>query len=109
MPAKNPGARALDSHVARTRATLGCVTPEVLHYIYHLYTPDGMDFLAYHWHPEVARREDPHLHVYVATPKVDLRRKHLPTGYISPTTFVRLLIEEFGVEPLRPDWQIILQ
>ncbi len=80
-----------------------------MRYIYHLYTPDGMDFLAYHWHPEVVGREDPHLHVYVETPKVDLRRKHLPTGYISPTTFVRLLIEEFEVEPIRPDWQTILR
>jgi hypothetical protein len=78
-------------------------TVEVARYIYQLYTPDGANFLGYHWHPEIGR-PGPHLHVYVETPKIDLRHRHLSTGYVSPATFVRLLIEEFGVVPSRMDW-----
>jgi hypothetical protein len=33
---------------------------------------------------------------------------HLPTGFITLADIVRLLIDEFGVEPLRADWRDVL-
>ena len=38
----------------------------------------------------------------------DLDRRHLATGHVLLAMVVRMLIEEFGVAPLRPDWQQVL-
>ncbi|MDQ3512381.1 MAG: hypothetical protein M3462_01765 [Chloroflexota bacterium] len=37
-----------------------------------------------------------------------LGEMHLPTGQVTLTQVVRLLITGFGVEPRRPDWETIL-
>jgi hypothetical protein len=34
---------------------------------------------------------------------------HFPTGHVSLGSVARLLIEEFGVAPLRPNWQAVLR
>jgi len=39
---------------------------------------------------------------------VDLADMHLPTGVVTWGRVVRLLIEEFGVAPLRTDWDAVL-
>jgi hypothetical protein len=74
------------------------------------------EILAYHWHPNgVSRVASPHLHLSSRVDFTDpqnrpipLGQMHLPTGPVSLAEIVRLLIEEFGVEPQRPDWQDIL-
>jgi hypothetical protein len=56
----------------------------------------------------------PHLHVSASLDaqvnaltrlRIDLDKVHLPTGLVSLQAFVRMLIAEFGVRPLRADWQ----
>ena len=37
-----------------------------------------------------------------------LREGHPPTGFVSVAAVIRLLIEGFGVRPLRGDWAVIL-
>lgn len=75
--------------------------------------------VAYHWHPPGSGLVTPHLHVgrQFAHPSLpeDVRgyadrlvRSHLPTGPIVLPTVLRLVIAEFGVEPLRDDWQGVL-
>ncbi len=61
--------------------------------------------------------DHPHLHVSTAliaqtdattSREIGLDRLHLPTGQVSVAGFVRMLIAEFGVTPLRDDWQATL-
>jgi hypothetical protein len=81
----------------------------LLGYRYELYDAGSAELLAYHWHP-FGRSSvvEPHLHVTNRHPSIDLSKAHLPTGIVSPAAVVRCLITEFGVEPLRPDWQDVL-
>ena len=71
------------------------------------------------WHPSSAHPEfhqHPHLHIGAElvrpglqiAPK-DVHKVHVPTGYVTLPMFVRMLIEEFGVEPLRDDWDARLR
>jgi hypothetical protein len=67
--------------------------------------------LAYHWHPH--GRNDityPHLHIYQCAEirRPDGREAHFPTGRIALEEVLRLMINEFGVTPLRPDWEAVL-
>jgi hypothetical protein len=82
---------------------------DLLGYRYELYDADDSELLAYHWHP-FGRSPvvEPHLHVTNRHPSLDLSKSHLPTGFVSPAAFVRCLIAELGVEPLRSDWQDVL-
>ena len=74
-------------------------------YAYTVLTGDGQRVLAYHWHPIGSSAfTQPHVHVYGRTTPIDLRRMHLPTGHVALASALRLLIEEFGVRPLRDDW-----
>jgi hypothetical protein len=65
--------------------------------------------------------KDPHLHVTGASPfvlsptpgrqealSIPAGKAHFPTGPVSLQSIIRLLIEDFGVQPARPDWQAIL-
>lgn len=71
----------------------------------------GRELFAYHWHPSgPSRVTGPHLHVHAEIqigpgwlPKV-----HLPTGVVELQDVLHTLIEELGVEPLRDDWQAVL-
>lgn len=85
-------------------------TVAVVAYSYVLRDFEGPEILAYHWHPEVGRSTEPHLHISAGAGQVrrELQRAHLPTGQVSVQQFVRLLIEAFGVRPLRADWRTLL-
>ena len=78
-------------------------------YLYDLLDQEQRSVIAYHWHPTgLSLVRYPHLHVGAATASVDLSKAHLPTGHVSFIAVVRLAIAELGVEPLRPDWQAVL-
>lgn len=83
-------------------------------YEYRLRAGGGTDILTYHWHP-VGRSPVgyPHLHVGGRTSPVDLSKAHSPTGYVSLSAVVRLVIclviSDLGVAPLRPDWRDVLE
>lgn len=71
---------------------------------------DGSDeWLSYHYHPETHAL--PHLHVNIDPPwgRRGFRKTHLPTGRIVLEDFVQLLIDEFGVGPLRHSWKKVLR
>lgn len=91
-----------------------------LMYEYRLLDHDQRELLVYHWQPGVAHRgpDHPHLHVSAAlTARIDARtsqeigldKRHLPTDRVSFEAVVRMLIEEFGIAPLRNDWQATLE
>jgi hypothetical protein len=84
----------------------------------------GQDLVAYDWHPTGSSRViTPHLHVPAAGSvilaqrpgsrlegaKTHLGAMHLPTGPISLAVFVSLLITEFQVDPIRSDWERVLE
>ena len=81
-------------------------------YRYELREFDGREILAYHLHPGASRSlpNFPHLHVSGGAGDLipELQRAHLPAGAVSLADFVALLIRDFGVRPLRPDWEEIL-
>lgn len=66
----------------------------------------GRELLAFHWHPAGATPvRTPHLHVHAEVQVGDawLHKAHLPTGPVSPIDVLRLLLDDFGVPPLRDD------
>ena len=74
---------------------------------------DGRELLAYRWQPESFGPSFPHVHLSGRLPPIDLGPDvapaalgdmHLPTGHVTFSAFARLLIEEFGIAPLRADW-----
>ena len=71
---------------------------------------EGPEVLAYHWHPNTPGFREPHLHVSSGAGRLapELQRAHLPTGSITLSQFVLMLIVDFGVAPLRPDWAAVL-
>jgi hypothetical protein len=86
-------------------------------YICRILDRKGNEIITYHWHPTGASRVmHPHLHVPSAasvTPGAQTRplsvaHAHLTTGYVRFRDIVRMLIEEFSVQPLREDWQAVL-
>ena len=79
-------------------------------YIYRL-SEDDEPIFAYHWHPiEGFDIQFPHLHLYLLERQgaPALAKAHFPTARISLESFVRLLVREFGVRPLRDDYPAIL-
>ena len=82
---------------------------DVTGYRYEVSERDGTELVAYHWHP-VGKSPvtAPHLHARIRGAGTDLSNLHLPTGVVSPVDVIRCLITEFGVEPLRLDWQDVL-
>ena len=76
---------------------------------YQLIDRLGRTILAFHWHPVGQSRVTwPHVHVYGRTEPEELGKAHLPTGDVSLAAVVRMLIDDFGVVPVRPDWRAIL-
>lgn len=86
-------------------------------YYYAVRDADRDEVVAYHWHPEGSGSvTDPHLHVgrAIVGPALQfgnryIHRMHFPTSQVSLAAFIRLLIEEFGVRPLRDDWDAVLR
>jgi hypothetical protein len=92
-------------------------------YQYIILDYGGSEILTYDWHPSGrGARFTPHLHVSVAGSihlaerngsarqgkRTHLGSFHLPTGRVLLEDVVELLIEEFGVDPLRADWRAVL-
>lgn len=89
-----------------------------LRYIYDFSTDSGQEIIAFHWTPDAVDANAvtfPHLHIGRAIsagrseirPR-DIHKAHIPTGYVSLPGIVRLAITEFGVTPLRANWEEIL-
>jgi hypothetical protein len=85
-------------------------------YQYRLLDRAERELLVYHWQPGDAflGPDHPHVHVSAAllahvtavdTETIDLTSVHLATGRVSLEAVIRMLIEEFGVAPQRPDWR----
>lgn len=90
--------------------------PAIASYAYALNDRSERELLAYHWHPDSKSSpiQTPHLHLsaslVVPNPgreatALPLDKLHLPTGLVSLTAIVRMLIDEFGVQPLTPRWR----
>lgn len=95
-------------------------------YYYTLFDAAMREIIGYHWHPHVVAVPHPHLHIGPGAVRRDvlersgmsaaanallpsLARAHLPTHMIPLEAFVRLLIAQFGVRPLRADWDTVLR
>ena len=93
----------LDSVVGRHNA-------RITGYRYSLLTDDQREIVAYHWHPGGAAPEFPHLHVLAGagTLRPDVRAAHFPTGEVALADFFLLVIRDFRVRPLRPDYEELL-
>lgn len=93
---------------------------------YALDDVDGREIFAYDWHPHIEDVPYPHLHVSHGAVRRDitagvrlpvsqnvlqakLGRAHLPTRRIALEDVLRLLIEQFGVQPARADWDDALR
>jgi len=78
-------------------------------YFYAFHDEKQREILAFHWHPETEGQKEPHLHFYGASNIMTLLAKvHLPTGRITLEQFLRFLIVELDVKPLRNDWERVL-
>lgn len=91
-------------------------------YSYRLSDADDRELVIYQWDPDPASRspvDHPHLHIgrSVAHPTLPpgfrerierLVKAHLPTGFVMLPAVLRVAIEDFGVEPSRPDWDSVL-
>ena len=80
-------------------------------YMYTLEDADGLEILAYHWHP--AGRSpvsEPHLHIGggAGALRTELQKAHIATGPVTPVALLSLLIDAFAVRPRRPDWRPVL-
>lgn len=79
-------------------------------YQYQVHTNTGDEILAFHWHPEPARPDRPHLHLSPGAGALrgELHRAHVPTGVLSLQEFLEFVIRDFGVRPQRTEWASIL-
>jgi hypothetical protein len=83
---------------------------EILGYLYAI-GYEGRELIAYHWHPRGASPiTRPHMHVGADVQVGDrwLAKVHLPTGPVGLEQVVALAIAELGTEPLRDDWQRLI-
>lgn len=85
-------------------------------YEYYVYDSQCGELLGFHWQPGSTYRgpDRPHLHVSAQLPiRTDahggarnqpLHRLHIPTRQVTLESVVRMLIDDFGVQPVRADW-----
>ncbi len=71
---------------------------------------DERESLAYHWHPHIAQLPFPPLHLGPGAKvgRPELQTAHLPGGAVALPDVVPLAVRDFGVTPLRRDWQAVL-
>jgi hypothetical protein len=82
----------------------------VVGYGYSVIDTGGRELLAFHWHPDgQSPIVEPHLHIHGAVAGIALDSAHVPTGLVSLQSFLRFLIRDFAVVPLRPDWPTLLE
>jgi hypothetical protein len=82
-----------------------------LAYAYTLTTADS-ELLAFHWHPAGPTEiRTPHLHVgaRIQVGERWLPKAHIPTGLVTLTDILVLLVEELGVRALCDDWRAVLE
>ena len=105
--------------IATIHATVGADGswhPTGASYAYALLDRNGTEVLAFHWQPGPTHAGPDHPHLHVSAPVrfpdargnavlVEIDKRHLPTGPVPLTAFVRTLIEEFGIRPLAADWR----
>ena len=83
----------------------------VVAYNYVVYDSQHREMLIYHWHPRGhSPISTPHLHLKqgALVNRPELIGAHLPTGPISLESILRLLIRDLAVQPVRTDWESIL-
>jgi hypothetical protein len=83
----------------------------VAYYYTLLEASSQQEILGYHWHPRGRSPVTyPHLHLHrgAGVGQHRIQEAHLPTGRIAIEDVLRLAIEHFSVQPLRPDWEAIL-
>jgi len=87
---------------------------ESISYEYRLLDHFERELLVYHWHPESAGPDFPHIHVSASLDaqvdaltrrELPLDKRHVATGWVELRDVERMLITEFDVRPLRPDWE----
>ena len=68
----------------------------------------GREILAFHLHPGPIN--GPHIHIGAGAGALitELQTAHIPSGFVLLPQFVRFLITDLGVEPLRDDWERVL-
>ena len=84
---------------------------EIIGYSYAVHDSEQAEVVLYHWHPAGnSYVTDPHLHLEqgARVGRRELQGAHLPTGHVSLSAFLRLLILDLEVQPIRPDWETIL-
>lgn len=84
---------------------------ETTGYIYTILDGQQRQVLNYHWHPRGRSRiVAPHLHLKQGARigQPEIRDAHLPTGYVSLSSFLVFLIRDLNVDPARGDWQSVL-
>lgn len=79
-------------------------------YEYSLDDERGREIIAYHWHPSRGWASFPHLHIEAGC---EVGRKefvgiHLPTERVAFGNVVWVALHELRVEPLRSDWEGVL-
>lgn len=85
-------------------------------YEYMIGNHQQREILVFHWHPgQRSHEHDPHVHIgsaIIDAGSSDIgktfSRFHIPTGHISITQVVRLLLTDFNVVPNRQDWEAVL-
>jgi hypothetical protein len=90
----------------------------VLKYFYRLSGEDGREIFGFHWTPDSLEPGEvtfPHLHVGPGVTLgrtlkggIDLNKVHVPTGRVSLPAIIRMAIVEFGVKPIRSNWERVL-
>lgn len=81
-------------------------------YMYHVVTDDMTEVILFHWHPDGrSTQQQPHLHVgssQLTSASVVSHKTHVPTGRVALEAVLELLVRDFGVVPLRADWEASL-
>lgn len=87
---------------------------ETTAYEYRVLDHHARELLVYHWHPEAAGPDFPHIHVSATLDaqvdamtrrEIAVDKRHIVSGLVELRQFVRMLITEFEVHPLHLDWQ----
>lgn len=83
----------------------------IVAYEYCVEEHDGQEIIVYHWHPQTPRTvATPHLHLEAGAGigRRELTMAHLPTGRIAIEEFIRCLLRDFSVPPLKQNWDEVL-
>ncbi|MGH3087360.1 MAG: hypothetical protein ACRDSJ_08585 [Rubrobacteraceae bacterium] len=80
-------------------------------YFHTVFDGSDREIIAYHWHPDWRSPiTTPRLHLGAGANvgREELRKAHVPTGFIELEDVLLLAIREFGARPRRDDWAMIL-